>query len=176
MSKKVLLGVVAALVVVVIALGAFILGGSGKNATVTIKDDTTKKTTTIKETPKQYQSLVSEIDKYYNADEKTVNVEELTDVMDENAPKGHTIVKITIVNKKGIELVKKAQDAINANNPSLEDGAVISAFQDQVHKYAQKLNNDTDVVEMGYDIAADQSQLIALSSKTKDIIPIFSFQ
>ena len=41
-----------------------------------------------------------------------------------------------------------------------------------ISELAKKLPDDTTVINFGYEVSADQYDLIAKSSKTQDIIPV----
>lgn len=174
MSKKTLITIIAILVIAVVGLGAYMVGqSSSKNATVTIKDETGSKTSSVKPAEKEkYQDLVKELEAEFNTNgEKNVEVTEAPNVADSDFPDGHAVITIKMLNDTTIEAVNAAKDNIDSNNGTAEDLIVIGGLQSMITEYAQKLKNDKDAIELVHEMSPDNYRVFAKSTKTKDIIP-----
>ena len=63
-------------------------------------------------------------------------------------------------------------DAVYSNTATTEQNNAITLLRMTISELAKKLPDDTTVINFGYEVSADQYDLIAKSSKTQDIIPV----
>ena len=148
---------------------------SNKETTAsTSKAQTTQSETTteVKVDNSQYDSVVAEIKSALdpnNTGEVTVEIK--NNVIDSEYPDGHNIIQILLTGESQ-KSAKEALDAVYSNNATTEQSNAITLLRMTISELAKKLPDDTTVINFGYEISADQYDLIAKSSKTQDIIPV----
>lgn len=67
---------------------------------------------------------------------------------------------------------KEALDAVNSNSATTDQNNAITLIRMSISEFAKKLPDDNATLSLGYEKSADQYDLIAKSSKQKDIIPV----
>ncbi len=168
--KKLLIGTITLLSVVTLVS----CSQSNKETASTSKAQTTQSETTteVKVDNSQYDSVVAEIKSALdpnNTGEVTVEVE--NDIIDSEYPNGHNIIKVLLTGETQ-KSAKEALDAVYSNTATTEQSNAITLLRMTISELAKKLPDDTTVINFGYEISADQYDLIAKSSKTQDIIPV----
>ena len=63
-------------------------------------------------------------------------------------------------------------NAVYSNSATTDQNNAITLIRMSISEYAKKLPDDNTTLSLGYEKAADQYDLIAKSSKQKDIIPV----
>lgn len=121
----------------------------------------------------QYDGVVKELkallDKNNNG---AVNITIRHDVVDGDFPDGHTVIAAVTATESGTQMMKELVEAKDSNTATDDQVLTIQALRQSISDIAKKLPNDSDEIDFGYEIAADQTMLVAASTKTKDIIPI----
>lgn len=170
--KKSLLTTIALLSVISLASCS-----SSKNETSkSSENQTTQTETTTAAKPQvdnsKYDAIVSEIKSTLdpeNSGELTVEIE--NDVVDSEYPDGHSIIRVLITGES-VQPAKEALEATYSNSATTEQSNAITTLRMVVSELAKKLPDDTTTIDLGYEISANQYDLIAKSSKDKDIIPV----
>lgn len=67
---------------------------------------------------------------------------------------------------------KESLDAVNSNSATTDQNNAITLIRMAISEFAKKLPDDNTTLSLGYEKSADQYDLIAKSSKQKDIIPV----
>ncbi len=148
---------------------------SNKETTAsTSKAQTTQSETTteVKVDNSQYDSVVAEIKSALdpnNTGEVTVEIK--NNVIDSEYPDGHNIIQVLLTGETQ-KSAKEALDAVYSNTATTEQNNAITLLRMTISELAKKLPDDTTVINFGYEVSADQYDLIAKSSKTQDIIPV----
>lgn len=109
----------------------------------------------------------------FNSDnDKIVTVDVKTDVVDDQSKdnKPHEAIEAIVKDKDTIEKLKTDKNAIDNDNASDDQKMYIAGIQDIISDEAKKLNNDADTITFGYKIDADNTVLIAGSSKNENFI------
>ncbi|KRM98794.1 hypothetical protein [Loigolactobacillus rennini] len=117
--------------------------------------------------------ITKDLEKQFNSDnDKIVAVDVKTDVVDDQSKdnKPHEEIKVTVKDKDTIEKLKTDKNAIDNGNASDDQKMYIAGIQDIISNEAKKLNNNADTITFGYKMDADNTMLIAGSSKTKDFV------
>lgn len=113
------------------------------------------------------------LEKQFNSDnDKIVTVDVKTDVVDDQSKdnKPHEEIKVVVKDKDTIEKLKTDKNAIDNDNASDDQKMYIAGIQDIISDAAKKLNNNADTITFGYKMDADNTMLIAGSSRTKDFV------
>ncbi|WP_316605946.1 hypothetical protein [Streptococcus pluranimalium] len=149
---------------------------SSKSETSKSSDvQTTKSGTTTTKTQvdnSKYDSVISEIKSTLdpeNSGKLAVEIE--NDVVDSEYPEGHNLIRV-LIKGDSAESAKKALEATRSNSATTEQNNAITTLRLAISDLAKKLPDDTTTIDLGYEKSADQYDLIAKSSKTKDIIPV----
>ena len=167
MKKLVLLGVTV--------LGITSLAACSSNSSKTTNSKSTEKSSSVavkKVDNSKFDTIVNELKKDFDKDNEgliTTKIE--NDVIDSDFPKGHTIIKVMTTNKS-TDNIKNMLDAINGNTATDSQKLGIQAIRQEVSDVAKKLPDNTTEINFGYAIDSDNTQLVAASTKVKDIIPI----
>ena len=145
-----------------------------ETTTSTSKAQTTQSETTteVKVDNSQYDSVVAEIKSALdpnNTGEVTVEIK--NNVIDSEYPDGHNIIQVLLTGESQ-KSAKEALDAVYSSTATTEQSNAITLLRMTISELAKKLPDDTTVINFGYEISADQYDLIAKSSKTQDIIPV----
>lgn len=170
--KKSLLTTITLLSVVTLAACSTSKNETTKSSDVTTTQSETTTSTTAKVDNSNYDSIVSEIKSTLDPEGTgEVSIEIENDVVDSEYPDGHNIIRVLLTgdSKKS---AKEALDAVYSNSESTEQSNAITLLRMTISDLAKKLPDDTTVIDFGYEKSADQYDLIAKSSKTKDIIPV----
>lgn len=138
------------------------------------KASTAVSSSVVKETKAttDYDAIISEIKTTLDPDKTgELTVEAQHDIKDADYPDGHTVIRVLLTGESK-KTAQEALDAIYSNSATPEQTNTIAMLQVVISDLAKKLPDDTTTIDLGYEIAADQYDLIAKSSKTKDIIPL----
>ncbi|WP_070043597.1 hypothetical protein [Streptococcus agalactiae] len=120
----------------------------------------------------KYNDVIKQIKKGIDPDDTGMfTVEVQNNLVDSDFPKGHNVIKVLLVGDAKTE-GKKYLDAINSNTATTEQSDIINMFRTTVSDCAKNLPDDTTTIDFGYEIADNQYELIAKSSKVKDYIEI----
>lgn len=117
--------------------------------------------------------IAKSLEKQFNSDnDKIVTVDVKTDVVDDQSKdnKPHEEIKVVVKDKDTIEKLKTDKNAIDNDNASDDQKMYIAGIQDIISDAAKKLNNNADTITFGYKMDADNTMLIAGSSRTKDFV------
>lgn len=169
--KRIITGTITLLSVVTLVA----CSRSNKETTIsTSKAQTTQSETTteVKVDNSQYDSVVAEIKSVLdqnNTGEVTVEIK--NNVIDSEYPDGHNIIQVLLTGESQ-KSTKEALDAVYSNTATTEQNNAITLLRMTISELAKKLPDDTTVINFGYEVSADQYDLIAKSSKTQDIIPV----
>lgn len=146
---------------------------SSSKDTSTTKDDS-KTAQQSSEKPKvdnsKFDSAISTLKEQIDPDGTAFSYEIKNDVITSDYPDGHTEIRVTPKDKAGTEDLKKMDEEASSGNTDQQ--LAISMFKQGVSDAAKKLPDDTTSITFGYEVAADQQNLLAASTKTKDIIPL----
>ncbi len=169
--KRIITGTITLLSVVTLVA----CSQSNKETTAsTSKAQTTQSETTteVKVDNSQYDSVVAEIKSALDPnDTGEVTVEIKNNVIDSEYPDGHNIIQVLLTGDTQ-KSAKEALDAVYSNTATTEQNNAITLLRMTISELAKKLPDDTTVINFGYEVSADQYDLIAKSSKTQDIIPV----
>lgn len=67
---------------------------------------------------------------------------------------------------------KEALGAVQSNSATTDQKNAITLLRMSISEFAKKLPDENATLSLGYEKSADQYDLIAKSSKQKDIIPV----
>lgn len=120
----------------------------------------------------QYDAIVSELKSVLdpeNTGEIEITIE--NNIVDSEYPDGHDVIRVLATGESKSAL-KELLSAVDSNTATDEQETAIMMFRMMISELAKELPNDTATISFGYEISSDQYDVVALSSKTKDIIPI----
>ena len=120
----------------------------------------------------KYDNLISEI-KSKLAPESTgaISVKIQNNVIDSDSSEPHDTIMILLTGTAK-DSAKKSLDAVNSNSATTDQNNAITLIRMAISEFAKKLPDDNTTLSLGYEKSADQYDLIAKSSKQKDIIPV----
>ncbi|EPC32143.1 hypothetical protein Lpp120_1605 [Lacticaseibacillus paracasei subsp. paracasei Lpp120] len=120
------------------------------------------------------KKIAKELEAKFNTDgEKNVETKIQTDVADDTDKTGHQVIQVILTNQDSLKNMKAAKDALDSNTANDTQKLSIKGVQVNVEEEAKKLANDKDQIEFGWTLgSADQLDLIAKSTKTKNLIDI----
>lgn len=121
---------------------------------------------------RKYEAIITELENKLDP-EKTgqVKIKVKNDILDSEYPDGHNVIRV-LLDGEAKENAKKNLDAVYSNTATNEQKNSITMFRKVISDYAKRLPDTTTTIDFGYEKSADQYDLIAKSSKEKDIIPI----
>ena len=145
-----------------------------KNDTASSAETTTAQssTTTSSVDNSKYDAIVDELTSSFGKENVEVKIE--NNVADSEFPDGHNIIRV-LVTGEAKELAQTNLAAVYSNTATTDQNNYIYLIRLQVSETAKKLPDDTTTISFGYATGANQYDVIALSSKTKDIIPLGEF-
>ena len=138
----------------------------------TEQKNTTSTDTKSKVDNSKYDELISEIKSKLDPESTgAINVKIQNNVIDSDSSEPHDTIMILLTGTAK-DSAKKSLDAVNSNSATTDQNNAITLIRMTVSEYAKKLPDDNTTLSLGYEKSADQYDLIAKSSKQKDIIPV----
>ena len=138
----------------------------------TEQKNTTSTDTKAKVDNSKYDDLISEI-KSKSDPESTgaISVKIQNNVINSDSSEPHDTIMILLTGTAK-NSAKEALDAVNSNSATTDQNNAITLIRMSISEFAKKLPDDNTTLSLGYEKSADQYNLIAKSSKQKDIIPV----
>lgn len=138
----------------------------------TDQKSTTSTDTKAKADNSKYDELISEIKSKLDPESTgAINVKIQNNVIDSDSSEPHDTIMILLTGTAK-DSAKEALDAVDSNSATTDQNNAITLIRMTVSEYAKKLPDDNTTLSLGYEKSADQYDLIAKSSKQKDIIPV----
>lgn len=138
----------------------------------TEQKNTTSTDTKAKVDNSKYDELISEIKSKLDPESTgAINVKIKNNVIDSDSSEPHDTIMILLTGTAK-DSAKKSLDAIDSNSATTDQNNAITLIRMTISEYAKKLPDDNTILSLGYEKSADQYDLIAKSSKQKDIIPV----
>ena len=138
----------------------------------TEQKNTTSTNTKAKVDNSKYDNLISEIKSKLDPESTgAISVKIKNDVIDSDSSEPHDTIMILLTGTAK-DSAKESLDAVNSNSATTDQNNAITLIRMTVSEYAKKLPDDNTTLSLGYEKSADQYDLIAKSSKQKDIIPV----
>lgn len=138
----------------------------------TEQKNTTSTNTKAKADNSKYDNLISEIKSKLDPESTgAINVKVQNDVIDSDSSEPHDTIMILLTGTAK-DSAKEALDAVNSNSATTDQNNAITLIRMSISEFAKKLPDDNTTLSLGYEKSADQYDLIAKSSKQKDIIPV----
>lgn len=138
----------------------------------TEQKNTTSTDTKAKVDNSKYDELISEIKSKLDPESTgAINVKIQNNVIDSDSSEPHDTIMILLTGTAK-DSAKKALDAVDSNSATTDQNNAITLIRMTISEYAKKLPDDNTTLSLGYEKSADQYDLIAKSSKQKDIIPV----
>nr|DAR65588.1 MAG TPA: lipoprotein [Caudoviricetes sp.] len=138
----------------------------------TEQNNTTSTNTKAKVDNNKYDSLISEIKSKLDPESTgAISVKIKNDVIDSDSSEPHDTIMILLTGTAK-DSAKESLDAVNSNSATTDQNNAITLIRMAISEFAKKLPDDNTTLSLGYEKSADQYDLIAKSSKQKDIIPI----
>lgn len=138
----------------------------------TEQKNTTSTNTKAKVDNSKYDSLISEIKSKLDPESTgAISVKIKNDVIDSDSSEPHDTIMILLTGSAK-DSAKESLDAVNSNSATTDQNNAITLIRMAISEFAKKLPDDNTTLSLGYEKSADQYDLIAKSSKQKDIIPI----
>ena len=138
----------------------------------TEQKNTTSTNTKAKVDNSKYDSLISEIKSKLDPESTgAISVKIKNDVIDSDSSELHDTIMILLTGTAK-DSAKEALDAVNSNSATTDQNNAITLIRMYISEFAKKLPDDNATLSLGYEKSADQYDLIAKSSKQKDIIPV----
>lgn len=133
---------------------------------------TTSTNTKSKVDNSKYDELISEIKSKLDPESTgAISVKIQNDVIDSDSSEPHDTIMILLTGTAK-NSAKEALDAVNSNSATTDQNNAITLIRMSISEFAKKLPDDNTTLSLGYEKSADQYDLIAKSSKQKDIIPV----
>lgn len=138
----------------------------------TEQKNTTSTDTKAKVDNSKYDELISEIKSKLDPESTgAISVKIQNNVIDSDSSEPHDAIMILLTGTAK-DSAKKSLDAIDSNSATTDQNNAITLIRMTISEYAKKLPDDNTTLSLGYEKSADQYDLIAKSSKHKDIIPV----
>ena len=138
----------------------------------TEQKNTTSTDTKAKVDNSKYDELISEIKSKLDPESTgAISVKIQNNVIDSDSSEPHDTIMILLTGTAK-DSAKKSLDAVNSNSATTDQNNAITLIRMTISEYAKKLPDDNTTLSLGYEKSADQYDLIAKSSKQKDIIPV----
>lgn len=138
----------------------------------TEQKNTTSTDTKAKVDNSKYDELISEIKSKLDPESTgAISVKIKNNVIDSDSSEPHDTIMILLTGTAK-DSAKESLDAVNSNSATTDQNNAISLIRMSISEFAKKLPDDNTTLSLGYEKSADQYDLIAKSSKQKDIIPI----
>ena len=134
--------------------------------------NTTSTNTKTKGDNSKYDNLISEIKSKLDPESTgAISVKIQNNVIDSDSSEPHDTIMILLTGTTK-DSAKEALDAVNSNSATTDQNNAITLIRMSISEFAKKLPDDNTTLSLGYEKSADQYDLIAKSSKQKDIIPV----
>ena len=134
--------------------------------------NTTSTNTKTKVDNSKYNNLISEIKSKLDPESTgAISVKIQNNVIDSDSSEPHDTIMILLTGTTK-DSAKEALDAVNSNSATTDQNNAITLIRMSISEFAKKLPDDNTTLSLGYEKSADQYDLIAKSSKQKDIIPV----
>ena len=138
----------------------------------TEQKNTTSTNTKAKVDNSKYDNLISEIKSKLDPESTgAISVKIKNDVIDSDSSEPHDTIMILLTGTAK-DSAKESLDAVNSNSATTDQNNAITLIRMAISEFAKKLPDDNTTLSLGYEKSADQYDLIAKSSKQKDIIPV----
>ena len=133
---------------------------------------TTSTDTKAKADNSKYDDLISEIKSKLDPESTgAISVKIQNNVINSDSSEPHDTIMILLTGTAK-NSAKEALDAVNSNSATTDQNNAITLIRMSISEFAKKLPDDNTTLSLGYEKSADQYNLIAKSSKQKDIIPV----
>ena len=134
--------------------------------------NTTSTDTKAKVDNSKYDELISEIKSKLDPESTgAINVKIQNNVVDSESSEPHDTIMILITGTAK-DKAKEALGAVQSNSATTDQKNAITLLRMSISEFAKKLPDENATLSLGYEKSADQYDLIAKSSKQKDIIPV----
>ena len=138
----------------------------------TEQKNTTSTDTKAKVDNSKYDELISEIKSKLDPESTgAISVKIKNNVIDSDSSEPHDTIMILLTGTAK-DSAKESLDAVNSNSATTDQNNAITLIRMSISEFAKKLPDDNTTLSLGYEKSADQYDLIAKSSKQKDIIPV----
>ena len=120
----------------------------------------------------KYDELISEIKSKLDPESTgAISVKIKNNVVDSDSSEPHDTIMILITGTAK-DKAKEALGAVQSNSATTDQKNAITLLRMSISEFAKKLPDENATLSLGYEKSADQYDLIAKSSKQKDIIPV----
>ena len=138
----------------------------------TEQKNTTSTDTKAKVDNSKYDELISEIKSKLDPESTgAISVKIQNNVIDSDSSEPHDTIMILITGTAK-DKAKEALGAVQSNAATTDQKNAIALLRMSISEFAKKLPDENATLSLGYEKSADQYDLIAKSSKQKDIIPV----
>ena len=138
----------------------------------TEQKNTTSTDTKAKVDNSKYNELISEIKSKLDPESTgAISVKIQNNVIDSDSSEPHDTIMILITGTAK-DKAKEALGAVQSNSATTDQKNAITLLRMSISEFAKKLPDENATLSLGYEKSADQYDLIAKSSKQKDIIPV----
>ena len=138
----------------------------------TEQKNTTSTDTKAKVDNNKYDELISEIKSKLDPESTgAISVKIQNNVVDSDSSEPHDTIMILITGTAK-DKAKEALGAVQSNSATTDQKNAITLLRMSISEFAKKLPDENATLSLGYEKSADQYDLIAKSSKQKDIIPV----
>lgn len=138
----------------------------------TEQKNTTSTDTKVKVDNSKYDELISEIKSKLDPESTgAISVKIQNNVVDSESSEPHDTIMILITGTAK-DKAKEALGAVQSNSATTDQKNAITLLRMSISEFAKKLPDENATLSLGYEKSADQYDLIAKSSKQKDIIPV----
>ena len=138
----------------------------------TEQKNTTSTDTKAKVDNSKYDELISEIKSKLDPESPgAISVKIQNNVIDSDSSEPHDTIMILITGTAK-DKAKEALGAVQSNSATTDQKNAITLLRMSISEFAKKLPDENATLSLGYEKSADQYDLIAKSSKQKDIIPV----
>ena len=120
----------------------------------------------------KYDNLISEIKSKLDPESTgAISVKIQNNIVDSDSSEPHDTIMILITGTAK-DKAKEALGAVQSNSATTDQKNAITLLRMSISEFAKKLPDENATLSLGYEKSADQYDLIAKSSKQKDIIPV----
>lgn len=138
----------------------------------TEQKNTTSADTKAKVDNSKYDELISEIKSKLDPESTgAISVKIQNNVIDSDSSEPRDTIMILITGTAK-DKAKEALGAVQSNSATTDQKNAITLLRMSISEFAKKLPDENATLSLGYEKSADQYDLIAKSSKQKDIIPV----
>jgi len=134
--------------------------------------NTTSTNTKAKVDNSKYDELISEIKSKLDPESTgAISAKIQNNVIDSDSSEPHDTIMILITGTAK-DKAKETLGAVQSNSATTDQKNAITLLRMSISEFAKKLPDENATLSLGYEKSADQYDLIAKSSKQKDIIPV----